>query len=104
METVAKKVGWSESFPSVVEGRQDIVAAVRLLVALEIQSQPPLQRPLRPHTVNRLLHLPVTPVAPLDRVRGRWQQLGIQEGQRLRQVGRMQLDRKSTRLNSSHVR
>ena len=65
--------------------------ALRLLVALQVQSQPTDQRNTGANPIDALLHLPVAAIATLNGVGGRWQQLVVQEGQRLLQVGRIQL-------------
>jgi hypothetical protein len=65
-------------------------SAVSVLVTLSIQGHSADERPLGSHSINRLRHLPVTAVATLDGVRGRWSPLVVQEGQRFLQVRRVQ--------------
>jgi len=65
--------------------------ALGLSLSNQVQRQPGLDRPSGPHPVHRLLHLPVTPIPPLHRVRRRPQQLLVQEHQRLLQARREQL-------------
>ena len=57
---------------------------------MEVQGQASLEYLLFAYTVDGLLHLAVAAVAPLHGVGGRRQQLVVQEGQRLLQLGRIQ--------------
>src|SRR5262249_58751982 len=88
--TVARRPGLlpASRRPRLVEGSGGFDAAVAMTLPLEIQRQPALDRPPRPHPVHRLLHLAIPPVPPLHRVRRRPQEALVQEHQRLLQARR----------------
>src|SRR5512135_3651281 len=68
----SKEIGPAASCrPRLVEGLSRLGPAVPLTLPLQVQRQAALDRPLRPHSVHRLLHLAVPPVPPLYRVRRR---------------------------------
>ena len=74
-----------------MEGLGRLSAGSGLSLAEQVQRQPSLDRPLRSDPVHRLLHLPVTTVPALHRVRRRTQELLVQEHQRFLQPRQEQL-------------
>ena len=70
---------------------QGRITTTRMLIPLEIHGQSAFQGLLGTHAIDRLLHLAVTSVATLDRVRGRREQFVVQERQGFLQVVRIEL-------------
>jgi hypothetical protein len=73
MGDCSKEVESLRQFSGVVKAIRGNLATCQLLIALQIQSQPPAQRRLGSYPVHRLLHLPHSAVAAFHGVGGRSQ-------------------------------
>ena len=69
-----------------VKSDQGLLAGHGLRFPAQVHRQAARQIGQGPHPINALLHLTVTAVAPLHRIRGRGQQLVVQKRQGLLQV------------------
>src|SRR5882724_6856325 len=88
-ETVVKTPGLSS--PCLMEGGEGLLTALGLGFTPHIQGQPCTDLHLCAHAVDVLLPLAIAPVAPLHRMRRRWQQLVIEKRQGLFQRGGKEL-------------
>src|SRR4029453_3036433 len=85
LETVVKPPGLSS--PCTMKGGEGLLTAFGVGLTPHIQRQARTDLPLRAYPVDLFLHLAIAPVAPLYRIRRRWQQLIIKKRQGFVQRG-----------------